>query len=1060
MAPPANDLRTPWTGASYGETLYGFAASKIADSGVAPIVAVARGYRTIASTEQLTAAKRLREKAGGRPNNQEKAIVALGDRGGDTLMLPWFAVDAVAHSGIIAKSSTTQYRRSEAERDQTGREMKYIFRASDPSVIDVHPATPQDWIGDAPNILVIEGLAKGDAALTSMLLEAGVTESELAIQDGDTRETLLLRLSGLMGRVPMAKRFLVASIAGVDSWKVNIQQWTELRPKGRTTYIAFDGDLRTNPRVWSAADRLFEYLRERSSMPVLLDLGSPDVELQINGIAGAAKRLESFVDGAGNRKRLGLDDYLTRVDSWSSVLRLSVDRLPEKPVMSEKVPTAGKYRIHPSGNFSEEYVVNRDSSSMSTGYWEQRALIGGRILSIESSRAPLPNERRDGAIMPDLSPGYFNTQVTIELTWEDADGNPDQVILPDLPGEVLVTSPADWVRKGAILPKKVLRHPEFPPQYGDKWLSALKDFRSEDTMDYSGWMTMGWVPTDSGNPAFIAGKVVLGSSESDEQSVIACVTDRVLPGAGMYGVVDTFRTLSTEEYKQQIIEDISALYHHHFASGAIASEDIASVVVAGMFRPTIPLDNSVVIYFYGPPGNGKSFFSSGIMAAWQGEPNSWHENRLPGQASDTPTSREIAMSQVPIWVSDDWAVSSDPNVARVQEAGMETAIRSTYNRSGKRRSSNAGSELAEQHVPIAQFVGTGENDLSVPSIRERCLMINVGGVEPAFGPDAAAVDDLRHFWVHSMVPARLCSAMIRFWANEEFTGLATWPERLEEAKRMYEDAAKIARDDILRRGVSPKKASRPIKKAAELGVVFGVLYDLGIWAGMSVDHPAMVKFDPSSPTSAARPIHYLSAANAYATNSATPGVAMLNAIHSMLLKGSAHITNPDNSGEPPIPASEPNSESINVSLGWFKNPSLDGAWSAKGKSIGFIHERDGEMMVMVEQNATFMLAKRETEGLVLPGAASSTTFQAMWNEGLCTTKYARKSSPWVQVRPKAPKSTKALEDRRSGVPVLLEPLLNPAAWAEERDEKAAEGAREVANADFGQTPEIRAHRIS
>jgi DNA polymerase I-like protein with 3'-5' exonuclease and polymerase domains len=133
-----------------------------------------------------------------------------------------------------------------------GRVAKYLHPASQPNVLDVHPAMRALLADvDAP-LLITEGAIKADAAAS-------------------------------VGLVTVA-------LAGVDGWMRSgapLQEWELVPLKGRQTLICFDSDVTTKKSVRGALGRLVAYMRQR----------------------GASVEVVQFPPGPAGQKT-GLDDFL------------------------------------------------------------------------------------------------------------------------------------------------------------------------------------------------------------------------------------------------------------------------------------------------------------------------------------------------------------------------------------------------------------------------------------------------------------------------------------------------------------------------------------------------------------------------------------------------------------------------------------------------------------------------------------------------------------------------------------------------------------------------------
>lgn len=1024
MSNPQN-LRTPWSAAYYAPHVTGSGAAKLADSGVAPLVAASRGYRTVDTKESLKQVRTMMRLGRGRPTKLETSFTQGAELGEDTLFLPWYRMGTCSHTrGDEPIPSVAQWRPSNPQPNSQGKVAKYLFTAGQRLVLDYHPATPDEWLRSSGSILIVEGLLKADSTLTQVLIEAGIPEEEL--YRAPEQPAAIARLHELMESVPAAKATVVIASAGVGTWH-HAPEWNAIDLRQRRVYIAFDGDIRTNRSVWNQTDRLFNMLGTREAEARLVDLG---------GEAALAMQTERYPENG--TKRLGMDDFLTRVGSWSDAKTLCRETLPEPPANDTKDPLKGEWRVDPDGCGVSEWVVGQDG----VGSWVQRSTIGGRVVSVETGRTPTDDERITGSIDPAEQKRYEHASVTFELKWRDPLG---EVCTTEVRGPIamLITHPGDWHRRKILgeLPSELALHPAFPPERGEKWLSAIKSHRSAETETAASWLTMGWVPTETGQPAFVVGNQVIAADEELASKVRAGVNDRILPGASRFGVSDIYPSCdSLDEYKAQIASDIRELIEKLVESGTLANKKIPALVIGAMFRPTIPIRPDATVSLYGPPGKGKSWVSGLIMSAWQSRPNTWHEKSLPGQAGDTPTSTEISLAQTPIWVADDLAVSADPRQAVNQEAAVSNLIRSVQNGDGRRRS-NVDLTQREVHKPRAQFIMTAENELTVMSVRDRCVSLQIAN--GTFGPDSDEVENLKTWWKTSMVPSRITAAMIRMWIFDEFWQgredvkrhihgqIPTWEEKIAIADDMRDWSFNLARAAMIEAGIPETKVARHAANATNFTLTLRMLRQLAVWAGIPIDDPIVAKhLNELDPASLARRIHEISAETVRTQASSSPGLALLQALHNGLAAGRFHLLNPDDAGQPPVSGTTQEAMVTNQLLGWRWDPSRgEGTWVPRGVSIGYLAEdsrRDGTLYVHFSYEDAFQEARRAYPSLLPPGTKPKTTWLDLRGKNVLLPEVEehKRDGVSMQVSLRAVGSSTA-SCRPSGVPVLLGAILTP-----------------------------------
>ena len=1016
--------RTPWTAESYSPLVTASGAVKLADSGVAPLIAAARGYSTVTDT---VSAKALANRSTVNTGHMTLArtLVRLVDDGEeDLLVIPWYRASGVAEQGTAVKSRTTQYRPSRPDTDlESGKVMKYMFMPGEGTTMDFHPSTPHEWITSSSKILMTEGALKGDSALTGQLRQHGITDEELALPDD--LATARAYLETLMLRVPAKSRIPIISFASVTTW-AGQPDWYALKLNDRKVFVAFDGDTGTNWNVWNQAKKLFDFVESKKATPGFVNFASPDAELaKLNA-------------GVPAEEKLGIDDYLAQVGDWDSVLGLVDLALPPEPAKKDADQyTVGMWRVSPQhDNMVEEFAqeVGFDGSKM-PAQWTKRVSIGGRIVSAESRRRPSREEISTGSIIAELNAELSHSTCTIEVVWRDINTDERKVAAVTGPATLLAYAPADWVRQGATIPNALLLHPEWPPRKGPEWMSAIKAHRSDETEEKNGWDTMGWVPTDGGHPAFIVGANVLGRNEADEVKTVAGVTDKVLGGSSSFGVIDTYREpgMTLDLWKAQVRDDIRAVVSTFIDGDVWTDRSAAVAAVAAMLRPTIPVPISVTLYIYGPPRAGKTFTGAFILSGWQPKPGIWSVRNLPGAAGDTLPSIEYSIARTPIWIADDLAPSVDKRKAEQQEGQVGDLIRSVHNGSARRKMDVRTGMQQGQAEPTALFIITAENEPQTPSVRERVVAINTPN--GAFG-DEAAIAALQHLCDVDGAPARLTAAMIRYWTFDNNQFGDSWPEKTAAIRQEIMDIAAQA-EDVLQHelGVSSGEAARHARIAAELAVSFEVLKALASWVGMPDDDPILkhLEFEDGS-----YPYDLFRMAGRTVTRQreSTPGRMLVQTLSKLMLGLKAHVENPNSPGSPPAEANPTvdgdqaasKAAFINRTLGWV--PDVNGAWVPKGVAIGnYGVTSKGEHIVLFEAVNAFREAQRNYPDRILPGQNATVGWASVWSEGLCASQSYKKraDSNTVAARVTDSRSLTAFSavPRLYGVPVLLEAVINP-----------------------------------
>lgn len=958
------DLLTPWTASDYYPVIRDEGARKLAASGIAPLIAVARGYRTIDSANLKESLQTLALTG---TQSWGLRIKRMTPEGEDVLLLPWYNAAQVFERGVEAKVASRQLRPSAPLMNAQGKLAKYEFLAGVSTVLDFHPSLPPEWIEKSPRLLFTEGVLKGDSALTAQLLDAGVNPDELKLS-GATQSTQIARAvlaDMLRDRVPASKRISILSFAGVANWRSH-NEWRSIDLADREVWVAFDGDVSTNRNVWKQAKDLWSFISDtKKGKPRLLDLG---------GLDASAQKLAVGLDGDD---KLGLDDYLTRVGKWDDVKSLLVDELPAEPEKGDtKSWGENSVRVTEDGNSVQQWskTLGEDGSPMFT--WKTISDIGGRVVSVETRRTPAASEILEGIIDHTLDDELSESGCEIEVTWLDANGEQRARIIRG-PSTLLTILPSEW-HKHAVLPPDILRIPTWPPMKGREWLQAVKAYRAEETDTKTSWDVMGWVPVAEGHPAYIIGNDILTADGTDKEAIRPGVTERTSPGSSRFGVIDIRHEFATEEeYKAQVIEDIRTVTGMYIESGVWQNKSTAATVVAGMLRPTLPILAHAVLYFYGPPRSGKTLSAGLMMGGWQSTLGTWSADRLPGQASDTKPAIEDALAHSIIWVADDLPPSVDKRKAESEEAKIGEIIRSAHSGSGRRKMNGLGGVGVA--VPRALFAITAENEPTLPSVRERAILLNTPPKE-AFG-DQSLIDALIDLNAEDGAPARLTAHMIRYWLNTEGE---SWKVRVGELKSTLNDEVEMQCKEYLtsRYNIPSSEATRHSKLAADLAVSFVVLGALASWAGVKEDDPLMEKLSYTE-GSWLYDVFELAAQGIDRQRSSSPGATLIECISGVLRLGRGHLLNAGDPAQPPF--SDDNASIMNKLVGWV--PEAGGAGTrAVGDTLGYImtEPETNEKFAVFFPDDAFTAAQRQYPGRILYGQNAKVAWDTVWSEGLTT----------------------------------------------------------------------------
>lgn len=941
--------------------LPGHGAAKLSSSGVAPLVAAARGYMTVTPDNLRQQAEALRLT----PMNSAGATQlkkAVADE--DAMVMPWVRMDSTlenARRGTKATPTAIQFRPSTPVINDDGEPSKYLNIRGVPTVLDVNPATPAEWFLDAPRILLTEGIIKGDSTLTALLRHHGVSEETLGNDHGGDPVAARAALREAMKNIPVEDRVLIISFVGVANWRQN-PEWTSLHLAGREPWIAYDTDVATNAQVWKQASDLVTYLEgSRKTKPARF--------INVPPVAGDPKA--------------GLDDYFAAPPedgggTWADVESL-LGELPDRPSTEHGGEDVGALRVHPDGHCVEESVAVNDPTGRMVGTrWEPIADIGGRIKSVELTRAPTDEEIETGILGKGVGsegdPGRSKLSgVEIELTWKDP-ANPDRIVTANVtgPAAILNYRPVEWPRQGARIPFNVLRHPKWPPKEGDKWLEAIKTNRPEETIEKVRWSSMGWVPSDEGAPQFIVGSQIVtadGIVEDADTSIIG-VTDHELPGAEDFGVIapDHDRDGTDEKWMAQAKADLEEVWAAYIDSGAWTDQNVAATVLAIGLRPALPLPCQTVGYMVGRPRSGKSWTAAATMAFWTSKvPGAWHNNHLPGKATDTVASMENAVARTPIWVADDLAPSTDRRQASSQEAALGDLIRSVFNRSGKRRM-KADMSARDVNKPKALLVLTAENEPSVHSISERIVRLTFGS--GSLNPDRNVTSKVVATYSETGAAARLAGAFIRWhaWRAKTADGWADLYSRWSIAK----DAARASAAEIISGSSDQGQADRHATMAADLMVTYSILAEFA--RDIGADKRIVRACNREMQVRVANQV----AAAHDAQESSAPGRSTIEAIATLLRSGQGHIAHAE------MATSAPSNDDLrNLVLGWVPGTE-QGQMRPTGRTIGWLLKtRDGKQEVaLLDPKTAFNEAQRAYPDIIPYGNKANQAWAAVWDEGL------------------------------------------------------------------------------
>lgn len=978
-----------WTSQDYMGLVEGRAASKLASSAVAPLVAAARGYARITaeSAEEFASKRGLPD----RRSREGRNFRQLFADGGDALVLPWFPVEQMSSTEqgpTPPRATCLQVRPSNPRTDDAGSLVKYEFVTGAASVIDVHPAIARSWMRSASKVMVTQGLLKADSAL-SALLRAHHDEASLAARPEEwaDRGAALQRLRELLDTIPVEDRVVILAMGGPGGSRSN-PDWDAIDLTDRDVLLALDGDIETRHDAWTVANELYHFLHSgKRARPSVVRL------------AAHPRVLQELADGS----RVGFDDFFARWGVWLDLGQMTEIDLPAAPKRVYPIEF-GDWRMAPGGTETQEFVAVPTADGRfekGRGEWVTRNAFGARITDLETHRAPTAEEKAGHPFGSGTAGITYPSRVRIEIAWEDETGDTRESVVRG-PASILGETPAFWRREGAELPDEVLLRVGWPPERGRQWLQAMKDHRTTELRRSTVWSTMGWVPApNSMSQAFIAGRDVIAATPEVTAQTRTGAVDKVLSNAERFGLHDVYTgpglTDPTGQYN--LAEDLRTLLKTYVTDTPWRDMRIAVTMMAIALRPAVPLATSAVAYFVGAPQKGKSWSARQLMSFWQGRPGTWRST-LPGSANDTFPTSEAAIGRTPIWVLDDLAPSSDRQHANRQEAMVGDLIRATHNRAGKRRMT---SNMREREVPtpMALLIVTAENEPSVQSVRERSVAVEFQGLRLEQMQRADALAN------KSTTASRVTAAMIRmFIADGEQRG---WAAVTDELRKYEELATDSARDVLRSNGIATQDSSRPAQAAADLSVGLYALSKLLRQAGLTSeardldwDGGRWMRLLTEQVS-----LGHLNKADA------APGRVLLRCVRNLLLSGAAHIGNLSSPGQPPL------GDTSDIALGWSADS--DGQWHPRGTTIGhMIVNAEEPDLIWITPDDAFELAQKHYPRLIPHGTKSESSWRNVWELKLTHPRHPTATPGRNQKQYRLPNSGA----RGYGVPISLATLLN------------------------------------
>ena len=979
-----------WGPGAYGPQVTHTAAFLLARSRVAPLVAAARGYDTLDSPAQVAEFAQFHGLGG--PNRvRHKKLLQLTKT--EALLLPWYRADLVAQAhleGREPQASDSQLRPSTPLESETGVLVRYVMVVGNEWTIDMHPATPRDWYTSSPQVLLTQGVVAGDAALTAVLRESGVTDAELDAAVG-TRADAVQMLQALMLQVPTDKRITVLSRTEARGWR-NSEVWEKLAFDGREFVFTIDGTPDTDWASWNQLSEFWDLASSGQASASFLDfnawqdygaqepVGDPSPGPTSNA-APPGEGFEGFFAGGGSLTQL--------------LARRRVE-LPVRPARQRDDSPIGEWRVTEDGNAVEQLVREVDAPPL----WKTMVSIGGRIAAMETHRAPTRMELQTGRFgaRSDTDDVVETSTCRIEVRWLDEEANEMRAVVSG-PSSILNYPPSKWPDNGAHIPDDLLLHTGWPPQ-GMDWVKAVKKNTAVPRTRSVRWTTMGWVPVE-GSPvcSFISGGTIISPTEDDRIRTLPGVTNQVLPRSSGFSLPEMESEVMSAAWKTQVRRDLSVLREAFIDQNPWTNVNIAALVLAAGMRPAVPVDCTTAIWLQGAPGSGKSWTASMMLSFHQAR-ETWNEKHLPASLKDTPTSAEQALAQSNIWVMDDLAPSSDRRSNDVEQAKIGDIVRSVHNTSAKRRS---GVDLKARQifVPHALLVVTSENEHTISSVRDRTIIVDLG--LDSLRSDAAR-DSMVRFRDHDRAAGRLLVAAVQAfqyqagrdgWASvvEGLIGLPPVDPGIDDEpgpdgsiKAQYSQVAK----KIVSRVVSAGKVSTRHEEMA-VDLMLG-LAPLAILAELVEDTQMSELLSPDGAGSLPARVAAFAASSFRSQAEVTPGAVLIEAIRNILAAGYAHIENAHDATLPPLPF---NDLFGNRALGW--SPNGQGKLRPLGESIGALKTTRGVAKktpgvakktpggatdtIMLNATNAFARAQRYNYRTLPPGTSSRASFESIWNEG-------------------------------------------------------------------------------
>lgn len=363
-----------------------------------------------------------------------------------------------------------------------------------------------------------------------------------------------------------------------------------------------------------------------------------------------------------------------------------------------------------------------------------------------------------------------------------------------------------------------------------------------------------------------------------------------------------------------------------------------------------------------------SWTAAMMMGFWSRNPGDFSTSSLPGSAKDTAASIELAVARSPIWVVDDLAPASSRQQSEQEQSKIADLVRNIFNGSGKRRS-NADMGSRKVHTPRALLVVTAENELQVPSARDRCVTLNIGW--GALAKSSDPTNRVSEVCAEDGAPARVTQAVIRFLRAEAKRNPEGWRGLYELADGFLKKSQEDAATRMKKRGAKPGDLKRHADLAGDLAVSLHWLRRVAQEVGCRSEILDLLTNDGMIGD-----VYDLVAMGHKANQGATQGRALVEAVASALFRKKAHILDA-------VDASRaPGGPNVAPMLGW--EIGAEGTSRPKGDTIGWLvtNKDTGEQHVLLDQKAAFSIAQKEHPDLVPHGQGSRSSWNSVVGEGL------------------------------------------------------------------------------